>query len=117
MRDCALTILERITARSFWPGTSTSSNLTKDHKTAEAKKNAQAWYEEFKQKGEKRMLIEAVERGDRDNHDQATLLLEKYPDEALPALKDGIKATKNSGSRDLWSRRWQYKGDVRSRFC
>jgi len=66
----------------------------------ERKKNAQAWYEEFKKKGEKRMLIEGVERGDRDSHDQATLLLERYPDEALPALKAGIKAAKESLSRN-----------------
>lgn len=99
--DCALTILERITGRSLWPGTSTFSYLTKDRKTGEAKKKVEAWYEEFQKKGEKRMLIEAVERGDRDSHDQARLLVERYPDEALPALKAGIKAARNSSSRDL----------------
>jgi hypothetical protein len=99
--DCALAVLERITARSFWQASSTFSYLTKDNKAAEAKKKVQAWYDEFQKKGEKRMLIEAVERGDRDSHHQATLLLERYPDEALPALKAGIKAAKDSWSRDL----------------
>ena len=48
--DCALTILERITGRSFWEASSTFSYMSKDQKAAETKKIAQVWYEEFKKK-------------------------------------------------------------------
>jgi hypothetical protein len=98
--DCAVAILERIAARSFWQSTSTFSYMTKDGKAAETKKKVQAWNDEFQKKGEKQMLIEAVERGDGDSHSQANLLLEKYPDAALPAIKAGLKAAKESWSRD-----------------
>src|SRR5262249_33758775 len=56
---------------------------------------------ELQKKGEKRFLIEAVERGDRNSYDQARRLLERYPDAALPAILAGIKAAGGRSTRDL----------------
>jgi hypothetical protein len=101
VKDCALAILERIASRTFWRESSTFSYMSKDEKTSETKEKIQEWYSEFQKKGEKRMLIEAVEKGDRDSHDQARRLLERYPDAALAPILAGIKAAKDSDTRDM----------------
>jgi hypothetical protein len=99
--DCALAILERIAGRSFWQATSTFSYMSLDNKAAETKKTVRAWYAELQKKGEKRLLIEATERGDQASYGQAERLVERYPDAALPAILAGIKAAKTSRTRDL----------------
>jgi hypothetical protein len=99
--DCALDILERIAERTFWQSTSTFSYMTLDNQTAGTKEKVQAWYAELQKKGEKRLLIEATERGDRASYRQAWRLLERYPDAALPALLKGIEASKDDSTRAL----------------
>ncbi len=101
VNDCALVILERIAGRTFWRASSTFSYMSKDKQADETKKKVQQWYDEFRKKGEKQLLIESVERADSDSHKQATRLREKYPDAAMTTILAGIKAAKESRTRDL----------------
>jgi hypothetical protein len=75
--------------------------MTEDNGVSQARRNAEAWYAELQKKGEKRLLIEATERGDEQSHEQATRLVERYPDVALQAILVGVKAAHDSWSRDL----------------
>jgi hypothetical protein len=92
VNDCALAILEEIAGVSFWRSTSTFSYMSMDKKSAEAKKQAQGWYAEFKKKGEKGLLIEATERG--DSSEMASRLAKRYPKDALPILIKSAKSAK-----------------------
>jgi hypothetical protein len=92
VNDCTLAILEEIAGVSFWRSTSTFSYMSMDRKSAEAKKQAQAWYAEFKKKGEKGLLIEATERG--DSSEMASRLAKRYPKDALPILIKSAKSSK-----------------------
>jgi hypothetical protein len=72
--DCALAILERIAARSFWEPRSTSAAMLKDGQAPAAKAKVQAWWQEFQKKGETRMLIQGTEAGDDASPAQAERL-------------------------------------------
>jgi hypothetical protein len=86
---CAEYIIERIAGRSF------SAPDQKYGDTAALKPIIRAWYAELLRKGEKRMLIEAVERGDGNSSSQGALLLERYPLDALTALVKGARVPRD----------------------
>ena len=88
--DCSLIILERTLPDE---GSGTKRDV-------EAKKNVQAWYAEFKTKGEKHVLIDGTRQGDDSSFEQAKRLLDRYPDAALPAILIGIKAARTWYIRD-----------------
>jgi hypothetical protein len=86
--ECAKYIIERIAGRSFpYPG--------EYGDTASLKRAVRDWYAELQRKGEKRMLIEAVERGDDNSTSQGALLLERYPRDAFPALVKGARVPRD----------------------
>jgi DNA-binding GntR family transcriptional regulator len=94
--DCALAILERIAGRSFYQSTEANAAMVKDGAAAATKEKLKAWWAEFQKKGEKQMLVEAVEAGDPE---QASRLCRRYPDAALPALEKGIGNAKSARDR------------------
>jgi hypothetical protein len=91
--DCAAQVLHRITDWDF------GEHPVYTGKAAGSRAKAEAWWKEFQEKGEKRMLIEATEKGDLNGIRRAERLVEKYPDAALPALAAGAH---NAG--DDWDR-------------
>jgi hypothetical protein len=91
--DCAEAILERIAGRRFWEPRSTSAAMLKDGQLEEVRKKVQAWWDEFQQKGERRMLVEGTAIGNWNSHEQAQRLIEKYPESALAAIRDGVRQT------------------------
>jgi hypothetical protein len=95
--DCAAAILSRIAGKSFYTRQSTSSYLSSDGDVAQVRKEAQAWWTGFQQKGEKQTLIDATAAG--DDASQAHLLCQRYPEAAPTALMRGVSASKNSWSR------------------
>jgi hypothetical protein len=95
--DCAAYILNRIAGKAFYRPQSTSSYLSSDGDVAQVRKEAQAWWTEFQQKGEKQLLIDATAAG--DDASQAQLLCQRYPEAAPAALMRGVSASKNSWSR------------------
>ena len=97
--DCAEAVLSQIAGREFFAPSSTCSYMSKDGKTATVKKEAESWYAEFKKKGEKQMLIEAVERGEEADVAIAERLAEKYPAAAIAALAKGVSRAKSSWVR------------------
>jgi hypothetical protein len=92
--DCAMAILGQIAGRSFWSGTYTNAAMAKDGQVAETRSKVRAWWEEFEKKGEKQSLIEGVQAGDDSSDSQADRLVAKYPDSALSAIRQGLKASK-----------------------
>jgi len=97
--DCALAVLNRVAGRVFQRAASTALNSSKDGKPLTTKVAAEAWWEEFKQKGEKVMLIAGTERGDWDSPQQAELLAKRYPHEAISAVAQGARRATNSWVR------------------
>lgn len=91
--ECTRAVIERIASRSF--GESRTESETRDFK-----RNALAWWDEVKEKGEERVLIEAVEKADRNSPAQADLLAKRYPQSALGAI---VRATGNTDQD--WVRR------------
>jgi hypothetical protein len=87
--DCALTIIERIAARKFREGNYLSIHRNGD--PARAKTVVAEWWKEFQAKGERQMLIQGVLKGDLDSVAQAKVLVERFPDEAIPVISQGIK--------------------------
>lgn len=63
------------------------------------KAEAEKWWQGIAEKGEQQVLIEAVNRGDRDSPVQAKKLAQQYPDVALAAIVQGTKS-----SRSTWVR-------------
>jgi len=97
--DCAEAILAQIAGRPFYTRHDTNGYMSKDKQTAAVKKEVEAWYAEFKKKGEKQMLLEGTERGDHIGANLAERLVEKYPAAALPALLAGV-----AHAKDQWVR-------------
>jgi HEAT repeat protein len=93
--DCAEAVLERIAARTFWEPRSSSAAMLKDGQVDIVKRNVQEWWKEFRQKGEKQMLIEGVRSGDFESPRQAERLVKKYPESAVPAIRQGVKNAKD----------------------
>jgi hypothetical protein len=90
--DYALDILRRIAGRSFLPPRSTA--------TITPKAMVQAWWQEFQKKGERRMLIEGTEAGDYDSSTQAKYLAAKYPADALAAIREGARRSREECIRE-----------------
>jgi hypothetical protein len=95
--DCSVAILERIAARDFRKG----NHMTKDNGVPATRKAVKAWWEAIQVKGEKQWLIEATKRGDSASPLHAKGLLEKYPDEVLPAIVTGVKAAEERETREM----------------
>jgi hypothetical protein len=95
--DAALAIIERIAGRGFYTRYTTNSEMVKDGESPSVKAEVEAWWREFQEKGERRMLREAVEAGDRNSPQQARLLVEKYPALALEAINQGLR-----NAEDWW---------------
>ena len=75
--ECCKTILQQIAGRSF-DRDSTAQQATE-------------WWQQMQSKGEKQMLIEAVQAGDHNSYGLAKKLLEKYPDDAFAAIVKGYE--------------------------
>jgi hypothetical protein len=88
--DCALAIIERIAGRTFKDTTGRLGNGCGPMN----KKVVVAWWREFREKGERMMLIEGTTAGDDNSVRQAKRLLERHPDAALFALNRGIRNCK-----------------------
>ena len=90
--DCALDILERVAGRSFWRGTYTNAAMVKDGEAAGTRRKVREWWDELQRDGEMQQLARAVSLGDWDSTSQAARLIEKYPEAALAAIDQGVKA-------------------------
>jgi hypothetical protein len=100
--DCSAAILERITGVAFYKSGCTSCYMSNEHKEAETRKAAEAWWANFQKNGEKQMLIEGVEVGDESAIAQANLLVARYPDVAAVALTKGIRANEKAVVADAF---------------
>ncbi len=111
--DCAQQIVTRIAGRPFYQRKSTSGYMHADGQSKDTKQQVSAWYAELQKKGEKRVLLEATEVGDRHAAYLAERLVEKYPDEALSALIAGARKANETWIRaDLVRLAGQIKGDT-----
>jgi hypothetical protein len=111
--DCAYRILERIAARSFGHSDSALA-VDDDEKAAARQKTLEAWWKEFQQKGEKRMLIEGVELGDNDSPKQAERLMYRYPAVAFDTMAKGVSNAKGNGIRSQLIQLIALDGDERA---
>ena len=93
--DCSRIILEQIANRSF------------HSKEGSVKQQVTDWWAAIESKGEKAVLIEAVEAGDHNSVHQAAQLIDKYPDIALPSI---IKCAKKTDSQYVRSRMVEFAG-------
>jgi hypothetical protein len=89
--ECADSIIGRIARRSFNTPDNANGDANEDDIGRRRKAAIQGWYADLQSKGEKRLLIEAAGRGDDNSPSQGELLLQKYPQEALPALIRGAR--------------------------
>ena len=100
--DCAERILCRIAGRNFYQRTYTNGAMAKDGQATSIKKQIEAWWKEVKTKGEEQVLVEAVMTGDDNSSNQAQVLVKKYPDSAVEAIRKGLaKSTREWTSKRL----------------
>jgi len=97
--DCCQQIFEGITGHSIYKREDTNGYPLKDGKGAQCKAEAERWWRDYQRKGEKQILIEGTEAGDRDSPTHAERLIAKYPDAALQAIAKGVRK-----SHDAWVR-------------
>lgn len=97
--DYSAWILERVTGFSFFLDQSNNSHMVKTGTTSPARAAAETWWAEFLEKGEEKMLAEAVASPGTDARAQAGLLRERYPDNAAACIIAGVMAATNSGVR------------------
>ena len=88
--DCAEQILFRIAGRGFYARDHTNGAMVKDGKAQTTKERVKAWWKEVQEKGEEQVLIEAVSSGDNDSAEQARVLIKRYPDSAVNAIRKGL---------------------------
>ena len=91
--DYADAILQRITGRSFLNEIPASYDMPR---AQAARKEAEAWWSEFQQKGEKQMLINDTLAG---SWDASRLLMERFPDIAASTLITGFQKYTNETKR------------------
>jgi len=89
--DCAEAILSKIAGRRFWVPQSSAAAMLKDGQVDIVRAKVQQWQEEYRQKGEKQMLIEGVRSGDYHVLDQAERLVKKYPQSALDPIRQALR--------------------------
>jgi hypothetical protein len=88
--DSAERILRHITRQSFDPPRPASGAFASREAEIEAKKQvARAWWEQFQQKGEKQMLIDALSSGMEFPSPLVSQLKAKWPEAVEPALLAG----------------------------
>ncbi|MBI4615604.1 MAG: hypothetical protein HY720_18445 [Planctomycetes bacterium] len=97
--DCAKEVLERISGRSFYVRSSTSGYMSRDGAAGSVREQAEAWWKELQSKGETQVLVEAVEKGDRNSPEAAERLLKLAPDRALSPILTGLANAKESWPR------------------
>jgi hypothetical protein len=95
--DVARAILFRIIGRRFYEP---SPREVADGQAQSVKEQLKAWLGQVQAKGYKQVLSQGVETGDEQAPGQALLLVEKYPEDALDALKKGYDAAKKGGVLD-----------------
>jgi hypothetical protein len=93
--DFAQRILEHMSGRSFYAGKSSDGKPAK----ATTRQQAEAWWKEVQSKGEKQSLVEAACAGGSAGLMAARTLAEKFPEDALPAIEAGIRASREDGYR------------------
>jgi hypothetical protein len=98
--DWAIEILRRIAGKWFSPPFEMNGFWLSEGKRTEMIHEAiQAWWKEFQQKSEERMLLEGTEKGDQDSPWQGEYLLARYPNIALGSLITGTRAATNHLTR------------------
>lgn len=98
--DCCQQIFEGITGHTLYQGKTVSHFPTSDGVGKDLKKEAARWWQEFQKKGEKQMLIEGTERGDRSSAEQGRRLAAKFPADALAPIITGLRKCKNEWQRN-----------------
>lgn len=115
--DCCQQIFEAITGHGIYSRRTTNGYPVADGKEKDCKAEAEKWYQEFKKKGEKQILVEGVERGNRDSPVHAERLAAKFPADALGPITRGARASQNEGVRQSLVRTaGELKGDEAAAF-
>ena len=86
--ECAEAIIAFIAQRRFG-----------DHNNNNIEQEVRLWWDEVQRKGEKQVLIESVSRGDDNAPYQGSLLVEKYPDVAFEAIRNGVISSQSEWTR------------------
>ncbi len=97
--DCAETILFYISGRHFGKAFGDRGSLPKGGQVASTRAQAEQWWRERQEKGEKQMLIQGVRLADRDSLEQARHLAVLDPSAAVQALAAGIETSKSLEGR------------------
>lgn len=97
--DCAKDVLERISGKTFYDRSSTSAYMSSEDQAKAVRKLAEEWWASVQAKGEDQVLIEAVEKGDRDAVEASRRLVERAPDRALSPLLAGLAKAKDGWTR------------------
>ena len=97
--DAALAIIERIAGRRFYQPNDGNAHVEKDVRVAAVKNEVKAWWAQVSVKGLRKVIIESVERGDDDSASGAEYLVEKYPEDAVDAIRKGLDHAKSSEVR------------------
>jgi hypothetical protein len=97
--DCCQQIFESITGHSIFDRGYSNGYPIKDGKGKECQARAERWWQEFRRKGEKQMLIEGIEAAGHESDEQARRLVEKYPGAALEPV---IRTARRTNSVNLY---------------
>jgi hypothetical protein len=87
--------METMSGRNFYAARNDSGKLV----NGTSREQAEAWWRELQEKGERAQLIETTSRGDEEGTEAARKLVAKYPDAAIPAIEAGIAASTHEGTR------------------
>lgn len=90
--DMACEILEQLSGQNFRAERTMDGRLS--GKTS--RQMAEAWWAESKEKGERQRLIDATAMGGASALRAAPMLIEKYPNDAIAAIKTGIRAPESA---------------------
>jgi hypothetical protein len=94
--DAAEQLLEHIASRDF---DSSGNNESQAARVAAMQRSALVWHAELSAKGEQAVLVEAIERADRNSVSLAHRLMKKHPDAACTAILSALGKVENSGDR------------------
>lgn len=97
--DAAEQILSKIAHQRFYDRANSNSAMVKDGKVNDVKEKIKEWWDEYKIKGEKCLLIEETLRADKHSPNVARLLVKKYPDDAIEVIRQAAINADSSAER------------------
>ncbi|MCD4655941.1 MAG: hypothetical protein K8S87_00205 [Planctomycetes bacterium] len=97
--DVCIQIFEKISGIKIWDRPTLGNSTKKDDEKTDPKEKAQAWWDNYQKKGDKKYLMEEIMKGEGNVYFYGKKYLMRYPKDAFEVIVKGIENAKNYRTR------------------